>query len=40
MTARRTLEPTDECTLDKIAKVQARMRVWSLIAATRPGSSA
>ena len=39
-TVRRTLELADPATLDKIARVRARVRahVWSLIAA-RPGGS-
>jgi hypothetical protein len=39
-TVRRTLQLADKRTLDKVARVRAavRARVWSLIAATRPGS--
>ena len=39
-TVRRTLELADPATLDKIARVRARVRahVWSLIARGRPGS--
>ena len=39
-TVRRTLELADPRTLDKIARVRAKVRahVWSLIAAGRPGS--